>query len=207
MNEVINPNAIRKEIFEKGGSTNPIHPITDVLAVEGLEESLELTNNIRNGMGNGSLIQNEYNNELKNPRALGFGSVAFGGYRGDKGEFDLPDEEDRTTIAEGIQSYAFGAGLYSHDNWTFTANKDNDAHQRSSTAFGGSNTAGNPNGDRNAYSFAFCAGGHDNRAVGYGSLVGGGQNVVGDSYGFAMGQKNRTADKWSATFGYNNDNA
>ena len=166
--------------------------------------SIKINLNLENGKGTGSLQQGGYGKVL-GAIASGVGAVAFGGQRYDK--IGKPVSEEPQTEAKGTQSFAVGGGCIAYSFWDVAMGKDCYTHQKASFAMGGGNTAGNPNANENDYAFAFCAGGHDNRAVGYGSLVGGGQNVVGDSYGFAMGQKNRTADKWSATFGYNNDNA
>lgn len=97
--------------------------------------------NIENGIGQFSLQQKISEDNIKNPRATGLGAIAFGGFRGDKPN-GIPDEEDRSTVAEGIQSFAFGAGTYAHGNWSVAGGKDSDAYQQGSVVIGGACQAG-----------------------------------------------------------------
>lgn len=97
--------------------------------------------NIKNGIGQFSLQQKISEDNIKNPRATGLGAIAFGGFRGDKPN-GIPDEEDRSTVAEGIQSFAFGAGTYAHGNWSVAGGKDSDAYQQGSVVIGGACQAG-----------------------------------------------------------------
>ena len=97
--------------------------------------------NIENGAGTGSIQQVTYKDSSKNPQATGLGATAFGGFRGDKPNV-TPNNEDTTTTAEGIQSFAFGAGNHAYGNWSVAGGKDSKAYQQVSFAFGGKVQAG-----------------------------------------------------------------
>lgn len=97
-----------------------------------------------NGEGGGSLEQNGYTDAngsaILGAIASGEGAVAFGGQRYDKAGESI--EAEPITEARGKQSFASGGGTKSLHDWTFTANKDTTALQRSDTAFGGGTRAG-----------------------------------------------------------------
>ena len=97
--------------------------------------------NIEDGEIAGSLQQRTHEDDTKNPQATGLGAVAFGGFRGDKPN-GTPDDEDRISKAEGIQSATFGAGTQAHGNWDIAAGKDSDTYQQASFVFGGGCQAG-----------------------------------------------------------------
>lgn len=106
---------------------------------------------IENGESDGSIQQLAYEEgSEKNPKATGLGAIALGGFRGDKPN-NLPDEEDTTTTAEGIQAFAFGAGNHAYGNWSVAGGKDSSAYQQTSIAIGGKVQAGMTEEEFNAY--------------------------------------------------------
>ena len=158
--------------------------------------------NLTNGEGENSLQQKGVSID-KSPKAIGLGSVAFGGFRGDKPN-EQPTDEDRTTTAEGIQSVAFGAGNYAHGHWDFVAGKDNNTYQKNSTAFGGKNIAGDSNGNQDDYSFAFAIG-EENTVTGRGSFGGGKQNTITGNYTLVNGRENTVSSTHGIVAGIKNN--
>ena len=70
-----------------------------------------------------SIEQASYPNSqnVKNPKASGFGSIALGGFRGDKPTAQ-PSPSDTTNEAAGIQSFVAGCGNFTAGDWSFVLN-------------------------------------------------------------------------------------
>ena len=199
---------------------------------EWVVSNAELNLNIKSGEGDYSL-QQKASGDSKAPQAKGLGSIALGGFRGDKptgtpsveSDIEEPARDadgkkvyDTITIAQGIQSFAAGAGNTACGDWDAVFGKDNIAYQRSSfVAGGGANQAGydykrytddNPGATkdawRKAYSQAFVGGGERNKAVGYASFATGSNNLSRHTNTFTAGQNNEAMGRRSSIFGYSN---
>lgn len=179
------------------------HNTKDYVKVDGdtiqLEEQIDELN-IANGQGKYSIIQKGDSNHQA--KSIGYGSISFGGFRGDK-PLDEPDpipendkntveipDIDTITVVEGIQSAAFGAGNRAYGNWNFIAGKDNKTFQRGSFAFGGKNAVGNPS-EPNAYCYSIAVG-ESNTVTGRSCFVGGDRNESKNKaqYGITYGSNN-----------------
>jgi hypothetical protein len=171
--------------------------------------------NLQNGEGACS-IQQKGEADGKSAKATGFGATAFGGFRGDKptgtpdpipandkNTLDIEDI-DTTTLVEGIQSAAFGAGNRAYGNWNFIAGKDNKTFQKGTFAFGGKNLVGYYGANNNyLYSAAF---GELNTVLGRSSFVAGTNNTI-SVYGensLAVGNSNEIISPYSTTLGSGN---
>lgn len=179
-----------------------------------LERTPEL--NISNGEGSGSIEQKSFEDDTKNPKATGLGSVALGGFRGDKPN-NQPDDSDTTTTAEGIQSVAFGAGCHAYGNWSLAGGKDNKAYGRQTVALGGACVAGRENAPANEFLASFAMGdsvkssgrcsfaaGQQLNVSGKNSSSFGYQNVIQGTESFAIGQSNKISKQYNFAAGYNN---
>ena len=139
-----------------------------------------------------------------NAKANGIGSIALGGFRGDKlnGIPDqLPENDKNTTeiadidtitVVDGIQAAAFGAGNRAYGNWNFIAGKDNKTFQKGSFAFGGKNAVGNP-AEPDAYCYSIAVG-ESNTVSGRSCFVGGASNESKNNaqYGITYGSNNNS---------------
>lgn len=84
--------------------------------------------------------------------AEGFQSVAFGGKRYDKiRKNDNFDTSRKPTSAEGNQSFAAGASVHAHGDFSVAFGKDNDAHQRGGFVTGGGCRVGMTEEEFNAF--------------------------------------------------------
>ena len=182
------------------------------------------------GEGEGSIQQNYYSDNTKNPKATGLGAIALGGFRGDKSD-ESPSDEDTTSTAEGIQSFVVGAGNHAYGNWSVVMGKDSRAYQRASVALGAGCIAGNPD-DPTSSSYGYAlAQGTSSGAFGWASAafnnsyvdvvasysfaanngtvkapraVAFGSSTVSGEYSFAAGQSTTVSAPHSGVVGYNN---
>lgn len=137
-----------------------------------------------------------------NAKANGIGSIALGGFRGDKPNGipdQLPENDKNTTeiadidtitVVDGIQAAAFGAGNRAYGNWNFIAGKDNKTFQKGSFAFGGKNAVGNP-AKPNDYCYSIAVG-ESNKVLGRSCFIGGASNESKNNaqYGITYGSNN-----------------
>ena len=197
-------NPDKSELFIGDGQTQAkeLKNITPFVASDGAYTALLGTAN--SSTGDGSIQQRGTIVTGKNAQANGLGSIAFGGFRGDK-PTGVPDDEDRITIAKGIQSFAFGAGNYAHGNWSVAGGKDSDAYQQTGIAIGGKCQAGfteeefneiYPNGTDDSgrvYSSSYSnatAFGSENKARAKNSAAFGDGNTVDGKTATSFGQQN-----------------
>lgn len=198
--------SIENEVTNREAAINSLHSIIeeDISATIEEEKSARQLfesshNNIENGEGNSSLKQNTYVDNSKNPVSTGVGSLALGGYRGDKPTGtpnNLPKTynpslnygsytgiDDTTTLAAGVQSIAVGAGNRAYSAWDFVGGKDSTATGKGAFIFGGKNNAGVFTADANGkvgndiylYNATF---GESNRNDGRSALVVGSSNTL-----------------------------
>lgn len=176
---------------------------------------------LKKGEAIGSLQQLNYEDgSEKNSKATGFGAVVFGGFRGDKPN-GRPDNEDTITTAEGIQSFAVGAGCHAYGNWSIAIGKDSKAYQQTGIAIGGKVQAGMteeeflqkfPSGlddSGRPYSTSYSnatAFGSSNKALAKNSSAFGEQNIVDGKTSVAFGQLNTISKSAPLAFvtGYGN---
>lgn len=182
--------------------------------------------NIQNGTGDYSLIQKEASG--KQGQATGNGSIAFGGFRGDKpndspnpipnddasvNNLDQDEYNDTISKVTGIQSYVFGAGNRAYGNWSFIMGKDSKTCSRAAYIFGSKNYVGNPN-NGNMYLHSMAVGSL-NSVNSTNTFVAGTQNTVtntdgavalgiGNSItnnGYAVGIANTLTSNYSVALG------
>ena len=116
---------------------------TGKVDLSGLPTREEVTTNLRNGTGRGSIEQPMWLVGDGNPlgaKATGEGAVALGGQRYDKAGKDVADEPQ--TEAKGTQSFAHGGGVIVEGDWGAGFGKDTRSYQRASHSEGGGTQAG-----------------------------------------------------------------
>lgn len=116
----------------------------------GKTDITNLTNefNLENGTGENSVQQKYIVNGVDySANADGINSVALGGKRFDK----LTDDNRAPTSAEGNQSFAAGASVHAHGDFSVAFGKDNDAYQRGGFVTGGGCRVGMTEEEFNAF--------------------------------------------------------
>lgn len=178
------------------------------------DEDLLYNLNLENGEGNGSIQQNTYTIESKNPKATGLGAVAFGGFRGDKPD-ENPTEDDRTNVAEGIQSAVFGCGNYAGGDWDLVGGKDNTVYSNRALVVGGANVSQAVDFEGNFIEEKTNVGrfnaifGNNNTFQSFNesnesNLIAGGSNIVDTERSIVVGYSNNVSGAYDAVFGMNN---
>ena len=190
---------------------------SETLGIDAFVNFRDSHNNIENGAGSGSLKQVSYSGDtenIKNPVASGMGSVAFGGFRGDKPN-ELPTEDDRTNVASGIQSAVFGCGNLAAGDWSFVSGKDNTVYSNRAFVSGGANVSqavdseGNVKAEKTNVGRFNAIFGNNNtfkssNTAKESNLIAGGSNTVDTERSIVVGYSNNVSGYYNAVFGLEN---
>lgn len=180
-----------------------------------LEQNFETDINLENGTGDGSIQQVIYLDTNLNAKATGLGSVAFGGFRGDKPN-EVPTADDRTNVAKGIQSAVFGCGNLAAGDWSFVSGKDNTVYSNRAFVSGGANmtfkfdsSTGMSYEKTNVGRFNAIFGNNNifrsSNELNESNLIAGGSNLVEDAErSIIVGYNNTVKGQFNATFGQAN---